>query len=138
MPPTKTVNTLSPCPCGSHKTLGDCCLPYVLARQAAPTAELLMRSRYTAHALVAVDYLWETWAPSQRVQSSKNDIREWAESCEWLKLEIISTVDGTENDNEGLVTFIASYSQDGKIYQHHEISLFKKIEGHWLYISHFA
>lgn len=97
-----------------------------------------MRSRYTAHCLLEIDYLWATWDPQQRQQSSPEDIRQWAASCEWLGLQIVSTSAGLENDQQGLVTFIASYSQDGKKQQHHEVSLFKKSDCGWLYVNHFS
>jgi SEC-C motif-containing protein len=37
------------CPCGSQKPFSDCCEPYVSGAEAAPTAEALMRSRYSAY-----------------------------------------------------------------------------------------
>jgi SEC-C motif-containing protein len=45
---TKTIL----CPCGSdNKKYTDCCGRYLDGGEAAPTAEALMRSRYTAYAL---------------------------------------------------------------------------------------
>ena len=137
MPLTNAVNPQSPCPCGSQRLLADCCLPFITRQQTAPTAEALMRSRYTAHVLLVIDYLWVTWDHQQRQYSTQDEIRKWAESCEWLRLEILSTSAGLSNDEEGIVTFIASYRQDGKTQQHHEISLFKKRDNRWLYVSHY-
>lgn len=136
MPPANTVNPQSPCPCGTAKALADCCLPYIRRQKPAPTAEALMRSRYSAHVLAEVDYLWETWDDNQRRNSSRQEILDWASSCQWLGLSILSTQAGREGDSEGIVAFIASYSQRGKIQQHHEISLFRKQGEQWLYISH--
>ncbi|MEG2139978.1 MAG: YchJ family metal-binding protein, partial [Bilophila sp.] len=51
---------MTQCPCCSGRTYEDCCAPYVEGRESAPTAEALMRSRYTAHALGKYDYLNET------------------------------------------------------------------------------
>lgn len=45
------------CPCGSKLLLVDCCLPLLAGKQYAQTAEQLMRSRYTAHALLQITYL---------------------------------------------------------------------------------
>lgn len=137
MPPTKAVNPQSPCPCGSQQPLACCCLPFITRQTHAPTAEALMRSRYTAHVVVAIDYLWDTWAPQERQHSTKDEIRNWAESCEWLGLQILATKAGQENDKEGIVTFVASYRQHGKTLQHHEISLFENTEQGWLYVSHY-
>ncbi|MGA4815597.1 YchJ family metal-binding protein [Pseudomonas aeruginosa] len=44
------------CPCGSGDPLDDCCGRYHQGHP-APTAEALMRSRYSAYALGLVDYL---------------------------------------------------------------------------------
>lgn len=136
MPPTNAVNPQSTCPCTSHQRLGDCCLPYISGQRTALTAEQLMRSRYTAHALLAIDYLWDTWDAQERIASSKEEIRAWAESCEWVELSILSTSAGKEYDSEGVVAFVASYRQHGKLQQHHEISLFRKSDNHWRYVSH--
>lgn len=136
MPPTKTVNPQLECPCGSKIALANCCLPYINKQKPAPTAEALMRSRYTAHVVLAIDYLWDTWSPEHRVHSNQQEILAWASSCEWLDLHIISTSAGKENDDQGLVIFTVNYRQAGKLQQHHEISLFKKIASNWLYVSH--
>ncbi len=136
--PSKTpdVEPQSPCPCGSQKSLAHCCLPYIQGNSWPETAEQLMRSRYTAHLLLAIDYLWDTWSPEQRLRSSKSDIRHWAESCDWLGLQILSTRKGLVNDQEGLVEFIALYRHKGQFQQHHELSLFRRNLGKWLYIDH--
>ena len=133
-PPLTTAN--APCPCGSTKTLNTCCLPFIEGTCHAVTAEQLMRSRYTAHALLAIDYLWATWSPEQRLRSSQADIRSWAESCDWLGLQILSTHQGGAEDESGTVEFIALFRQQGQLHQHHEMSEFKKVLGKWLYLDH--
>ncbi|MFM0874673.1 YchJ family metal-binding protein, partial [Klebsiella pneumoniae] len=47
------------CPCGSGDPLDDCCGRYHQGHP-APTAEALMRSRYSAYGLGLVDYLRDT------------------------------------------------------------------------------
>lgn len=95
-----------------------------------------MRSRYSAHVILAIDYLWATWSPEQRLRSSKSDIRAWAASCEWLGLQILATHLGGEADDTGIVEFIALFRQGGNVHQHHEVSQFKKSLGKWLYVDH--
>jgi len=95
-----------------------------------------MRSRYSAHVLMAIDYLWDTWSPTERIRSSKEDIAAWANSCEWLGLQILETTAGKEQDNQGMVSFIARYRQNGQLQQHHEVSVFKRVQQAWLYIGH--
>ena len=53
------------CPCGSGDPLDDCCGRYHQGHP-APTAEALMRSRYSAYALGLVDYLRDTTLPAQQ------------------------------------------------------------------------
>lgn len=136
--PSKTpvVNPLSPCPCGSQKSLANCCQPYILGQSWPETAEQLMRSRYSAHVLLAIDYLWDTWSPEQRLRSSKADIQQWAQSCDWLGLQILATDKGQSSDQEGTVEFVALFRQNGQAQQHHELSLFRKSLGKWLYVDH--
>lgn len=95
-----------------------------------------MRSRYSAHVLLAIDYLWDTWSPEQRLRSSKADIQQWAQSCDWLGLQILATDKGHSTDQEGIVEFVALFRQNGQAHQHHERSLFRKNLGKWLYVDH--
>ena len=53
------------CPCSSQKEMADCCLPYIRT-YSAPTAEALMRSRYTAFTLHEADYLFQTTSLAER------------------------------------------------------------------------
>ena len=136
MPPAKPFEPESTCPCGSQKNLGNCCLDFIERKSLAPTAEALMRSRYSAHVFMATDYLWDTWSPEERICSSKNEVAAWASSCEWLGLHILETTAGKEQDTQGLVSFIAFFRQNGQRAQHHEVSLFEKVQQAWLYVGH--
>ena len=53
------------CPCGSDRDFEACCGQY-FDTLAAPTAEALMRSRYTAHVLGKVQYLADTLSSKKR------------------------------------------------------------------------
>ncbi|WP_157497880.1 YchJ family protein [Gilvimarinus chinensis] len=124
------------CPCGSGKPTSQCCGPLIFEGRHAPTAESLMRSRYTAHVLLAIDYVWSTWSSASRNRTTKEAIGEWASSCHWLGLEILSCEAGGINDNTGTVTFSARYQQGQQTHQHLEKSLFRREGGHWRYIDH--
>jgi SEC-C motif-containing protein len=139
MPPKPQLPAANtPCPCGSQKPLENCCQPFIQGTANPATAEQLMRSRYTAHLLLAIDYLWATWSPEQRLRSSQADIRAWAESCDWLGLQVIATRQGGASDDKGTVEFIALFRQRGQVHQHHEVSQFKKVMGKWFYVDHLA
>jgi hypothetical protein len=53
----------SACPCGGS-VFATCCGPYLAGDAVAPTAETLMRSRYSAYTLRDEAYLRATWHPS--------------------------------------------------------------------------
>ena len=62
------------CPCGGGETLEECCGRYLSGEAKAPTAEALMRSRYTAVTKGQVDYLFETHHPKTRDDFDKRPI----------------------------------------------------------------
>jgi len=123
------------CPCGSGRDYSACCEPYIEGRAKAPTAEALMRSRYSAYVEHAIDYIINTC-----VHRGKNDIdykstRDWSEQSTWLGLKIISIEKGGAADTEGVVEFEAAYEKDGLKDIHHETAKFKKENGEWLYVD---
>jgi len=124
---------MNQCPCQSGKEYDACCGPIIRGDQAAPTAETLMRSRYSAFAKGEIDYLKQSLHPKQRTDYDPDSTRRWAEHSEWLGLEIVDTHDGGENDEEGTVEFIAKYRQKGGTLAHHEIGEFKRSNGIWYY-----
>lgn len=123
------------CLCGSGENYTACCGKYIKGAIPAPTAEALMRSRYTAYALKKVDYLLETTHPDFRTEELAEAIASWARKTDWIKLHIIATDAGQENDTEGRVEFVAEYMTDSTIGRHHECSLFQKKNGIWLYVD---
>ncbi len=121
------------CPCGSGLDYLSCCEPYITGKSKAPSAEALMRSRYTAYVKGAVDYIVDTC-----VQEGERDIdieqtKRWSQKSQWLGLKIVSSSKGGPTDDEGVVEFEATYALDGLKDRHHERAKFKKIDGSWLY-----
>jgi SEC-C motif-containing protein len=121
------------CPCGSALSYSDCCEPFILGDKPAPTAEAMMRSRYTAYNRCEVDYIVRTTHPQQRKQDSENDIRQWAQKSVWHELNILHVDGGSAEDTEGTVEFIAHYSENGERIDHHEVAQFKKENGAWFF-----
>ena len=121
------------CPCG-NESYQACCEPYITGALPAPTAEALMRSRYSAYVKKAIDYLADTLHPNERSDFDRKAAREWAEHSEWLGLEIVKAKGGAQ-DSMGEVEFIARYRQDGTEHTHHEVSRFKKVNGSWHYLD---
>jgi SEC-C motif-containing protein len=117
------------CYCGSSQPYSTCCEPYIKSIKKAPTAEALMRSRYSAYAVLAADYLWNTTAPSERKKHDKSAILDWAKSNQWLKLEILKATDT-------IVEFKAYYLDSNLRAQvHHEKSTFVNLQGSWYYVD---
>lgn len=123
------------CPCGSGKEHTQCCTPYISGEKPAPTAEALMRSRYSAYVFKELDYLKQTLAPEAQEGHDDQSVRDWAEKSEWLGLEIHDTWAGQEGDEAGIVEFSATYAIDGEELTHRERSEFRNEDGKWLYVD---
>lgn len=126
---------MSLCPCGSGLEYSACCEPYISGDNLPETAEQLMRSRYSAYATVNVDYLHHSLHPDHQSDHDVNAARKWAADSDWIGLEIVSTAAGGKDDETGIVEFKASYRENGKVRQLHEISRFEKVEGRWSYVD---
>jgi len=126
---------MSNCPCGSGRTLDQCCGPYLAGTANAPTPEALMRSRYSAFATVNVDHLERTLLPETRGDFNREETEQWARSSEWTGLEVRSTSGGREDDDEGFVEFVARFNMDGKAHIHHETGRFARQDGQWYYVD---
>jgi SEC-C motif-containing protein len=124
---------MSLCPCGSTLAYDSCCQPYIEGKTKAPTAEALMRSRYSAFTVHAVDYIVKTVTKRDPANLDPEAIKTWSTTSEWLGLKIIKTVSGGPSDTEGEVEFVASFSQKGNKQEIHEYAYFKKIGDQWLY-----
>ncbi|MGZ3408476.1 MAG: YchJ family protein [Polyangia bacterium] len=126
------------CPCGTGLELERCCGPILdgLDGAAAPTAEALMRSRYTAHVLGRIDYLLETHDPATRGGVDRAAVERWARESTWLGLTIVARERGGADEDEGVVEFEAAYSPAGGVrVVHHERSRFRRRQGRWRYVD---
>lgn len=120
---------MSSCYCGNSVSFQDCCERYIIGIANAPTAEKLMRSRYSAFATGAADYLVNTTHISKRRLHNKKDILAWSQANKWLKLEVIASTETT-------VTFKAYYLDENlKAQVHYEQSTFKLEDGKWFYVD---
>lgn len=126
---------MSECPCGSGVSYADCCEAILTGSLMAPTAERLMRSRYTAYQKAAIGHLGDSLHPEHKSDWDEAATLRWAETAEWQGLEIVATEAGAEGDDAGTVEFIANYRQDGVTKRHHEISRFARLDGKWYYVD---
>ncbi|MBH0009443.1 YchJ family protein [Salinibacterium sp. SWN1162] len=118
------------CPCQSLETYDDCCSRFHHGEALAPTAERLMRSRYSAYTLGETEYLLKTWHPSTRPATLELDA-----DVRWFRLEIVARTGGSMFDTTGTVEFRAHYRHDGGADQQHENSNFVRENGAWLYVD---
>lgn len=120
------------CPCNSGDILAECCGRFLAPATAAvaPTAEALMRSRFTAFALRDEKYLLYTWHSSTRPMTLELDSAQ-----KWLRLEILDKHDGGPWDSQGTVTFAAHYSFEGQRGKRQELSRFVREDKQWFYVD---
>ena len=104
-------------------------------RRQAPTAEALMRSRFSAFARDRLDHIRRTWAPETRDPAVSARTAGDDTAVEWLALEILSTFGGGVTDMAGTVEFAARYRSGARIGIHREKSAFRREDGVWLYVG---
>ena len=126
------------CPCGSNEPYRICCGRFHNGKLQAGTAEVLMRSRFSAYVLNIHQYIYRTWDTTTRPPLSI--LRKESPQI-FTQLEIINTTLGGLNDDTGTVEFVANYMiinddlEDKTIHQHHENSYFVKTANKWKYVN---
>ncbi|RKT68350.1 SEC-C motif-containing protein [Saccharothrix variisporea] len=118
------------CPCGLGEPYESCCGPLHHGTKPAPTAEALMRSRFTAFALGNEPYLLQTWHPTTRPKRIDFDPDQ-----HWTHLVVHDRTDGTPFHTTGTVEFTAHYRYQGEPQELHENSRFVRENNRWLYVE---
>lgn len=123
---------MNPCPCGTGRDYAACCGRYH-AGEAAPDAEALMRSRYSAFVLRDAAYLRASWHPDTCPAELGLDA-DGAPATTWLGLTVKQhRVTGPDTAE---VEFIARYRVGGgSAVRLHERSRFVRLDGRWLYVD---
>lgn len=118
------------CPCGTGLQYFQCCGRYH-AGEPAPTAETLMRSRFTAFALANGDYLLDTWDPLTRPETlnlADSPIR-------FYRLDILDVVGGGLLESEGTVEFEAFYKGQATGSQRERSTFSRGSDRRWYYTA---
>lgn len=123
------------CACGSKAVYADCCQRYLENTAEPPTAELLMRSRYTAYTLAKIDYIEKSMMGDALAGFDVNEARIWAQSVEWIGLNVIKSYSAKDDDSRAFVEFIALYFESNRFKKLHELSEFKLVADRWFYIQ---
>ena len=106
-----------------------CCGQYIDGSLAAPDAQSLMRSRYSAFVLEKADYLCSTWHLTQRPKSLA-----FEPGVKWLGLQVQNhrVIDAQHAE----VTFVARQrDRTGRAVRLHERSRFVCEKGRWYYVD---
>lgn len=122
------------CHCGNSVEFKKCCGKYLNDKAAPPTAEALMRSRYSAFVEKNYEYLLNTHDPDTLTTFDLASNSRWAENVQFFGLKILG---GEERKDQAVVEFEASFleKKTGKKQKHHEVSIFRKLKGRWYYSS---
>ena len=120
-----------PCPCGSAVPYAACCGRWhagALHLQ-APSAEALMRSRYSAYVLGRDDYLRDTWHRQTRPAGPLLP----DPPVRWLGLELRRHA--VPDADHAVVEFVARSKLGGRAARLHETSRFVRQGGRWYYVD---
>ncbi len=122
------------CPCRQAEDAqpyGACCGRYHAGppHLLAPTAESLMRSRYSAFVLGALDYLLATWHPSTRPAALAPEHA----GVKWLGLEVRQHQ--LQDADHATVAFVARSKLAGRAQRLVETSRFVREDGRWFYVD---
>jgi SEC-C motif domain protein len=120
-----------PCSCGNTVGYDACCGRFHAGalHLMAPTAEALMRSRYSAHVFGLDAYLHDTWHARTRPSS----IAPPPPGLRWIGLEVRRQVPA--DANHATVEFIARSKLGGRADRMHVTSCFERVDGRWLYVE---
>lgn len=126
---------MSDCPCGSRKRLSECC-GSIIDGAPAPTAEALMRARYTAFVTKQIGgFLKDSLADEKRDEFDLREVEISARDAEGLGFELRASEGGREADDTGTVEYVARFRIGGQIQAHHELATFRREDGRWLYVD---
>lgn len=135
---TNTHQENKTCPCQSnsqsdehnHALYSKCCQPIHQDITKATTAEALMRSRYSACALLNETFMLNSWHPETCPPGLSLEPK-----VSWIGLEIKATTAGGGDDDNGEVEYVARCKSNGRASRIHEISRFTRHNGHWVYLD---
>ena len=119
------------CPCGTAGPYAECCGRFHAGalHLLAPTAEALMRSRYSAYTLQLDDYLLATWHPSTRPTAPFHH----ESGLRWLGLQVLRHV--VTDADHAQVEFVARSKLGGRAHRLRELSRFVREGGRWFYLD---
>ena len=135
--PTTPSTPTAACPCGWPLPYAACCGRYH-AGDPAPTAEALMRSRYSAYVLGLEAYLRATWHATTR-PDPQTPLCDPATRWQGLEIRDCGAERSDGNDvagaDDAYVEFVARYKVGGRAFRLHEKSRFVRANSSWYYVD---
>jgi SEC-C motif-containing protein len=126
------------CYCGSSLPFEQCCQPYIKKDKQPQTPEQLMRSRFSAYACKAHQYIVDTYAQEKRDKLDINEIKQSSKGCHWFALIIHNSDDvssSTAVNNKYFVEFSAFYIINDTLCEMREKSSFVLEDAKWRYLD---
>lgn len=81
------------CYCGSDQVFANCCQPFLTCTVLPQTAPELMRSRYSAYCTGHIQYIKNTYHPSQQSDQAEADIAAFADAAHFVGLSVLPISD---------------------------------------------
>ncbi|MEA9983866.1 YchJ family metal-binding protein [Subtercola sp. RTI3] len=128
--PWPVIDDDARCPCLSGSPFAACCAPFHRGISTAPTAERLMRSRYSAFVVGDEAYVLATWHPSTRPATVGLD-----PAHRFYRLDILGRTGGGLLEHTGTVEFEARFRLNGRAGSQRENSRFVKQNQKWFYLD---
>jgi SEC-C motif-containing protein len=122
---------MTSCPCCSERDFDKCCGP-IINGAPAPTAEALMRSRYTAFVVRKLDHVENTHAPEIYDDFNRAEAERLAEECEWHHFKILRA---TETGDTAEVEYMMQFKREQQTLSKMALSRFRRENGRWLFVS---
>lgn len=127
------LNEPQECPCGGGE-FSQCCQPIIHGSEQSPTAERLMRARYSAYATGAIEFLGKSTHSRTRKQFDPEGAARWSQDSRWLGLTILGS--DSSLPDRAHVNFEARFEdKGGELIVHRERSLFERESGEWRFVS---
>ncbi|MCA9614964.1 MAG: YchJ family metal-binding protein [Polyangiales bacterium] len=129
------------CPCGSGRPYGECCGVYH-AGEEPPTAEALMRSRFSAFAKRDFDYVWKTLHADHAEKRDGADRATWLEEIRkgtkllrYKKLRVLDVSEGPDVEGYHHVLFHVLVMRNRQDVSFAEDSRFQHDGEGWRYVD---
>lgn len=133
------VKPTGPCPCGSGETYANCCRVFHKGEKEPPTAQALMRSRYSAFAAAQPEYLWKTLHPEHhdRAAGEERAVAMFRQSSAVLRYKGLTILDVREAKpgQFAYVLFHARLFREGHDVSFMELSRFGHDGKGWRYLD---